>query len=61
MILYALLLCQAAGSKEELDKWLENVLAQAPRYEELGENWTPPKEPEWQGKGKQPAPVCTST
>ena len=30
VILYALLLCQAAGSKEELDKWLENVLAQAP-------------------------------
>ena len=57
MILYALLLCHASQSKEELDTWLEKVLAQAPRYEELGEKWVPPEEPEWQGKGKQLAPI----
>ena len=57
MLLYAFLLCQAAGSKEELDNWVEKVLSQASRYEELGENWTPPEEPDWQGKGKQNAPI----
>ena len=57
MLLYAFLLCLAADSKEDLDKWVEKVLSQAPRHEELGENWTPPEEPDWQGKGKQLAPI----
>ena len=57
ILLFAFLLCLAAESKEDLDKWVEKVLAQAPRREELGENWTPPEEPDWQGKGKQHAPI----
>ena len=57
MLLYAFLLVQAAQSKEELDNWVDKVLAQAPRHAFLGESWTPPDEPAWQGKGTQLAPV----
>ena len=57
IIFYALLLCQSANSVAELDQWVQKVLSQAQRVEELGTKWTPPKEPDWQGSGGQLAPI----